>query len=87
MKDPLTLEAFMEWVDKQPAELEYNWSSFTECPIASYSRFIGMDDCSWADTPSLVKMHEYNGDDSVGYKLMERPQTYGALSQRLHAIA
>lgn len=42
MKNMLTLEAFADWAEKQPAEKEYDYSQSRYCAAAQYLQSIGV---------------------------------------------
>jgi hypothetical protein len=42
MKPQLTLEAFADWCEKQPARRKYDWASEQNCAVAQYAAFLGM---------------------------------------------
>jgi hypothetical protein len=43
MRNPLTLEAFAEWCEKQPADAEYNYEDPNRCAYCQYLRATGFD--------------------------------------------
>lgn len=44
MRPQLTIEAFADWCEKQPAEKSYNWASEDNCACAQYAKALGMPD-------------------------------------------
>lgn len=47
MKNPLTLEAFAEWLEKQPQDMEYDGIDPGSCILARYYQACGFAD--WFD--------------------------------------
>ena len=43
MSNPLTLEAFAEWCEKQPARKQYDYWNTEDCACAQYAKSIGDD--------------------------------------------
>ena len=43
MRPQLTIEAFADWCDKQPAEKEYNYGSITDCAFCQYLQSLGFE--------------------------------------------
>jgi len=41
MRNPLSLEAFAEWLEQQPAEKSYDFFEPANCAIAQYMRHLG----------------------------------------------
>jgi hypothetical protein len=80
MRHPLSLEAFADWCEKQPADKGYDWDDPYYCACAQYAKFLGHPD--WWLT---------SGKNGFWYKADRIAQnsgagrTYGALASRLRA--
>jgi hypothetical protein len=80
--DPLSLKAFVAWLEKQPPDTEYNyWCTTGECLLDTYiSQVTGKP-----SRPSELH-HEVCGGKSNYYEIaMPRPWTYGAALARARA--
>jgi len=40
--DPFSLESLIAWLEKQPAEKKYDWSSADECLLGQWCKFNGL---------------------------------------------
>lgn len=82
MKPQLSLEAFADWCEKQPAELAYDWHSTWSCAIARYVKTLGDDDL-------YRKVSNLRTSSGVLCErlALTRPWTFGALAARLRAAA
>ena len=83
MRNPLTLEAFAEWCEKQPAEKEFDYIDPQRCACAQYADHIKFEG-DW-----LLSMADKPGDfwgvmDTHALHLF-KPRTFGALASRLRA--
>lgn len=80
-KPVLTLEAFADWAEKQPADKAYQFTSLANCACAQYARSLGID---WLSTPVADFWVHANhiAADWGG----DRGYTFGALASRLRAI-
>lgn len=74
MRNPLSIEAFADWLEKQPPEGEYDYCSFSRCAISQYCRWLGFKDV-WTSA-------------RIGFELAHHavvdcdPQTFGAAAAR-----
>lgn len=88
MRNPLTLEAFADWCEKQPPETAYNYSNSKECAVTTYLKSLGLPCLSsamgyWRDYDRVK--HDLNGN--FDHSASPLPRTFGALAQRLRAAA
>lgn len=76
MRSPLSLEAFADWCEKQPANETYNfWSTYTPgCAVIQYLRTLGLGRSDYPRFSSTTGAGEYAGNGT---------QTFGALAHRL----
>lgn len=89
MKNMLTVEAFAEWCEKQPADGEYDYAEPQDCPIAQFLRANGFPEArvnsvDWRESDRTYDYHNLprGFDDAV----IESPRTFGSLAQRLRSI-
>ena len=71
MKPALTLEAFADWCEKQPADEVYDYSNPWGCAVSRYMHHIGLD---WLKTDWWTA-----GERHASFS----PTTFGALATRL----
>ena len=50
MKNPLTIEAFADWLEKQPPEKEYDYSNCRGCLVFQYLTAVGIPITSTGST-------------------------------------
>lgn len=82
MKPQLSLEAFADWCEKQPADEYYQYSVPSQCACAQYQKSLGIYRPGWlcyAAGNSFWLIAD--GFARVG------PYTFGALAARLRAAA
>ena len=60
--NPLTVESFISWLEKQPADGEYSFLNCKECAIGQYAKSVGLD---YYDIP-LKTRFMWNWATSVG---------------------
>lgn len=75
MKPQLTLEAFADWCEKQPADQRYRYLSLRNCACAQFAQHNKVGD--WMDTSEFWM----SADDYA----VKEPHTFGALALRLRA--
>ncbi|TPN03837.1 hypothetical protein FJ973_29790 [Mesorhizobium sp. B2-1-3] len=75
MKPQLTIEAFADWCEKQPAERKYPFMSMDDCACAQYAKALGIG--NWVSASTFWRVAE----DIA----LDRPWTFGALAARLRA--
>jgi hypothetical protein len=84
MKPQLTIEAFADWCEKQPAEKTYDWIDGDACAACQYARSLGLYD-AWAS--------RHLAPSAVGNFLIQASRaahgsrTFGALASRLRRSA
>ena len=76
MKPQLTIEAFADWCEKQPADKRYNYENSSECAVAQYLTHLGA---------VKVKLWSHEVEAAFGNVVDESPWTFGALAARLRA--
>ena len=82
--NPWTLDAFIAWLERQPAEGVYNWADCEGgCLMGLYSVAIGDGHKSWAYRIGDVECIEYTMHAEVA---MPRPWTFGAALDRARAL-
>jgi hypothetical protein len=79
MKPQLTLEAFADWCEKQPAEKTYNYADCNRCACGQYAATLGLQ--GWAG----VKVYQpgefwYEANCAAAWE-----DTFGALAKRLRS--
>ena len=82
MKHILTIAAMAEWAAKRPAAEEYTWFDIGMCPCGQYAREHGLAD--WYDPRKDRTSPFWDEANSIAYG---RPRTFGALAERLRAVA
>jgi hypothetical protein len=75
MKNPLSIEAFADWCEKQPAGRGYDWTDDETCAVAQYAKAHGRRP---DDMPLAWEAVAMNGG---------MDQTFGALAKRLREAA
>ena len=77
MKPQLSLEAFADWCEKQPADRTYTYANKENCACGQYADSLGLSD--W----SIWNSKFWYEADSVALLTGER--TFGALASRLRS--
>lgn len=81
MQTPLSLRAFLSWVEKQPADKEYQWSSFCGCAVDQYAATLGISFGDiYVDEVCKTETGFWRVADDIA---CEMPRTFGALASRL----
>jgi hypothetical protein len=78
MKPQLTLEAFADWCEKQPADLAYDYMDLENCAVAQYARSLG------TKSPFITHSRFWSNSESLAAL---SPRTFGALAARLRAAS
>lgn len=88
MQNPLTAKAFLAWVEKQPANGEYDYSDHRNCAFCQYLRAVGLENPSvnpiaWRPDRNALDYRPLpsNLDEAAA----DRPWTFGALADRLRS--
>lgn len=58
MRSPLSLEAFADWLEQQPATATYDYTESDNCAVAQYLRSLGLTNVNyvaWSGLPSEGK--------------------------------
>lgn len=81
MKNPLSIEAFADWCEKQPADRGYNYAAPSNCAAAQYLKSVGV---------LRYRLRSYELPD--GWNACLNPFdggecTFGALAKRLRAAS
>lgn len=90
MKPQLTLEAFADWCEKQPAQNRYSYCMATRCAMTQFVRSIGFD-IEKVLTPNigeayfLVQGRRVNLPGAFEIAVNDDDMTFGALAARLRA--
>ena len=78
MNEPqLTIEAFADWCEKQPAEKEYKYTAPRVCACGQYASWLG-----WKGSWLTSETQFWAAADDFA---IEPPHTFGALAARLRA--
>ena len=88
-KNLLTIEAFVEWCERKPADEAYVFCDWKECACGQYAALLGIDSSAWADALLDDAIH---GDgrgfwataNSAAY---DEPRTFSALAKRLRSLS
>jgi len=87
-KNLLTIEAFAEWAEKQPADEAYVFCDWRECACGQYAASLGIDSIAWSvamlDDAILGGRGFWVTANSTAYG---KPRTFGALAARLRALS
>jgi hypothetical protein len=81
MRNPLTLEAFAEWCEKQPADKEYNFFDNHGCAFGQYLKALGIEHRSVGGTYWRTAA----GEERIRKALQSGDWTFGALASRLRS--
>lgn len=85
--DPLSLDAFIGWLEKQPGEQEYDWSDCTGgCLFAQYALAHGFGSNGADAYSSYISATGGNFEPFNGVAL-ETPHTFGAALERARALS
>ena len=86
MRNPLTFEAFVTWLDSKPKDETYDFGACQDCAIAQYVKEIGVKDFRKAGS---MGWHDVAGDY---HRLLPCPHivgggpwTFGAAAKRAKA--
>lgn len=82
MRNPLSLEAFADWLGTMPAKERYTWAVPRQCAIGQWLRFTGFTDEREIGKKS-VEMAERN---DFGKIVLPEPHTFGAAHERARTI-
>ena len=85
MKPQLTLEAFADWCEKQPADKAYDYWSYEFCACGQYATSLGLSTAEWKrafDKQSHRPRGGFWWDANYAACLAG---TFGDLAQRLRA--
>lgn len=80
MKPQLSIEAFADWCEKQPAEREYDYYNWRECACAQYAATLGISAEAWINHAIDHATSMWGEANCIA---SEAPFTFGALSLRL----
>lgn len=90
MRNPLSIEAFADWCEKQPAYRLYNYSNCRHCAFAQYLEHLGFRGAS-VDGSSFSLTGKFEDDRPlsavIDRAVYEEPNTFGALASRLRAAS
>jgi hypothetical protein len=78
--DPFTLDSLIAWLEKQPAETEYNFWNLSECLLCQYLRDVGLPHSCYDAASAL------GGDDVGGQIAFHKPWTFGGALERARAL-
>lgn len=76
MKNPLSLEAFADWCEKQPKDKTYRYVEPTECACAQYAKFLGIQ--NWIGAAGAGSFW-----GRADYEAFYGHRNFGALAARL----
>lgn len=81
MKPPLSLEAFLDWVETKPPEEEYVFHSWVNCACAQYAKFLGVE---WL-TKSCPADDFWEMANRISHRNYRHPsfRTFGGLAEIL----
>lgn len=90
MRHPLSLEAFADWCEKQPADKEYNFNNCRTCAVAQYANSLGLPNPY--DFPKSGRVSEIPVIASkfwsrANQAAFEENRTFSALASRLRAAS
>lgn len=80
MKNPFSLEAFSDWLEKQPKSRKYDWDDFSNCACAQYAHSLGFSEHSCWYLYGHIDSPFWNMADSLA---MDGQRTFGALHKRV----
>lgn len=86
MKNPLTIEAFCEWLGKQPAEEPYDHNSVDNCAIGQFMKanvpeMMSPGNRYWHDRDGQSHLYPA-GFTKIGINEYRGPFTFGAAHKR-----
>jgi hypothetical protein len=87
MRNPLSLEAFADWCEKQPADEEYDVWQPSSCAVALYAQSLGF---KRATDNGRIETHDGRVLPIDGFKfrmIARHPYTFGALAKRLRGVS
>lgn len=82
MRNPLTIEAFLEFAEKQPADGAYHYDDWELCACAQYAGTLGLVSDDWIMS-AMINPEGFwitANRAAAGW-----PRTYQALASRLRA--
>jgi hypothetical protein len=82
MKPQLTIEAFADWCERQPAERAYDYHDYRTCACAQYAATIGLSPDEWIDKAIGCPETMWG---TANCEANSKPWTFGALAIRLRA--
>ena len=74
--DVFSLDALIAWLEKQPADGEYNWASTSDCAGCRYLRAQGLGPDQYKDIPRYIRIAVFQ----------KKFWTYGAVLDRAIAL-
>lgn len=91
MKNMLTIKAFAEWCEKQPADKLFDGYNPSECAVGQYAKSLGFVGSTGGFKINIggykgVAIHGLDPLDITEFIRERRLQTFGALASRLHAF-
>ena len=87
-KPQLTIEAFADWCEKQPADLEYNVLCPRQCAVGQFARDIGFPHGSTTGFQiDAGRGRCLTIQGLTDYHAIDFPNTFGALAARLRAAS
>lgn len=89
--DPLSLEALISWLEKQPATEQYDYICAGACLLHRYAKSIGMNKREATNFAGETCINEYfRKSDSVLGKFnsiaIQQPHTFGHALERARAL-
>jgi hypothetical protein len=82
-KNLLTIEAFAEWAERQPADKSYHWFSEDDCAAAQYAKFLGLH----RDFLERESGSFWNRASKAALDMRRARHTFGALAKRLRSLS
>ncbi len=77
MKPQLTIEAFADWCEKQPADGVYDYTHSSSCAVAQFLQSAGVQN---------YDLFPWEIPERFQEPVREYPWAFGALSARLRAV-
>ena len=85
MKNMLTIEAFAEWAEKQPADGTYDYMNSCGCAFQQYALVVGLENPMVGSTFWYVGGVKRPLPEWIDIAVSGQPHTFGALASRLRA--
>lgn len=82
MKNQLTIKAFAEWCEKQPADKQYAYTDSNICACGQYAQTLGISRRQWTDSKYSNGRNFWAKADNAA---SDWPWTFGGLASRLRA--